>query len=151
MPDIDIYRVHDLTTHIVKPWDLTFYRQFPQEKINYIDAGKVLVSDFAHAIANKDIFPDASDGIDVLRDHILRIQNRFRNDTDTAFDEMKKVIKKAHKLAVPAVKGFLEEMYEHCASESGEIPKVLPVIYPVLTSMQGEVSTPETGYTLTTS
>lgn len=81
---------------------------------------KVLISDFAHAIANKDVFPDASDGIDVLKDHVLRMQNRLHSETDTAFDEMRKIIKKAHRMAIPAVQAFLEPMYKHCASESGE-------------------------------
>jgi hypothetical protein len=56
----------------------------------------------------------------VLKDHILKACNLLRNQTDTVFDDMKKVIKKAHRQAVPAVKVFLEKMYEHCASESGE-------------------------------
>jgi hypothetical protein len=117
--------VHDFTTRVVQPWDLTFHRQFPQEKINYVDAGKVLISDFAHAIANKDIFPDASDGIDALKERIMKTHNRLRSETDTAFEEMKKHIKKAHKLATPAVQKFLEPMYEHCASESGKVYNVL--------------------------
>jgi hypothetical protein len=50
----------------------------------------------------------------------MRLENRLRSETDTAFDEMKKMIKKAHTVAVPAVKVFLEPMYDHCASESGE-------------------------------
>jgi hypothetical protein len=50
----------------------------------------------------------------------MRSQNRLRSETDTAFDEMKKMIRQAHKMAVPAVKFFLEPMYDHCASESGE-------------------------------
>jgi hypothetical protein len=81
---------------------------------------KALISDFAHAVANKDVFPDASDGIDVLKDHVLRMQNRLHGETDTAFDDMKKKIKQAHRMAIPAVQGFLEPMYNHCASESGE-------------------------------
>ncbi|KAE9365442.1 hypothetical protein N431DRAFT_549648 [Stipitochalara longipes BDJ] len=112
--------VHDFTTFMVKPWDATFHRQFPQEKVNYVNAAKVLIVEFAEVIANKDIFPDASDGIDILKEHILRTQHRVKNETDTAFEEMKKLIKKSHKLAVPAVKAFLEQMYEHCASESGK-------------------------------
>jgi hypothetical protein len=66
------------------------------------------------------VFPDASDGIDVLKDQVLRMQNRLHSETDTAFDEMRKIIKKAHRMAIPAVQTFLEPMYEHCASESGE-------------------------------
>jgi hypothetical protein len=66
------------------------------------------------------VFPDASDGVDVLKDHVLRLQNRLHSETDTAFDEMKKIIKEAHRMAIPAVQAFLEPMYNHCASESGE-------------------------------
>ncbi len=112
--------VHDFTSHILRPWDLTFYKKFPQEKVKYFDAVKFHISDFAHAIANKDVFPDASDGIEVLKVHVLRVQNRLYSETDTAFDEMRKVIKKAHRMAIPAVKAFLDPMYTHCASESGE-------------------------------
>jgi hypothetical protein len=80
-----------------------------------------LISEFVQAIAiSKDIFPDVSDGVEVLKEHILRTQKALSREIDAAFDEMKKVIKKSHKLAVPAVRSFLEEMYEHCASETGE-------------------------------
>lgn len=111
--------VHDFTTHVVKPWDLTFHRQFPQEKASYINAANDLISEFAQAIASKDTFIDVSDGIEILKEHIIRTQNCLRDETNDAFDEMKDAIKKAHRVAVPAVRGFLEPMYEHCASESG--------------------------------
>jgi hypothetical protein len=66
------------------------------------------------------VFPAASDGINVLKDHVVRVQNRLHSETDTAFDEMKKIIKEAHRMAIPAVQAFLEPMYNHCASQSGE-------------------------------
>jgi hypothetical protein len=119
-------RVHDFTSHVVNPWDFTFNRQFPQEKMNYVDDGKALISDFASAVANKDIFPHASDGIDVLKEHILRTRNILGSETDNAFDDMKNAIRKAHRVAVPAVKSFLEPMYEHCGAESGESPILYP-------------------------
>lgn len=130
----------------MKPWDLTFFRQFPQEKNTYIDSAKALITAFAAASTNKDMCPDVADGLDVLKDHIIRTFNLLRNQTETAFEEMKKVVKKSHKQAVPVVKEFLEDMYEHCASESGKSCWMLCSHHAAikLTSHQGEVITPET-------
>ena len=119
--------VHDFTSHLVKAWDTTFYRQFPQEKITYVDGAKALITAFAAAVIDKDICPDVSDPIDVLKERIIRADKLLRTQTDTAFDDMKKVVKKSHKEAVPAVKEFLEEMYVHCAAEGGKLDLYLLV------------------------
>ena len=103
---------------MVKPWDATFNRQFPQEKANYIDAANDLLSEYAKAITNHPIFPDASDQLAILSEHILRTQNRLKSETDAAWAEMQVLIKKAHKLAVPAIKDFLEKQVPCSAHKS---------------------------------
>jgi hypothetical protein len=140
-----LFSVHDFTGHLVKPWDLTFYRQFPQEKISYVDNAKILITDLAEAATIQDICPDVPDGLKTLKGNINKTFNLLRNQTDTAFDDMKKVIKKSHKEAVPAVREFLEPMYEHCASESGKtyLISCRHHIVGVLIYQQVGVSTPE--------
>jgi hypothetical protein len=112
--------VHDFTSPLLKPWDLTFSRQFPLEKTSYVEGAKALITEFATAASDKTMCPDVADGLDVLKERILKTINILRNQTDTAFDEINKGVKKSHRQAVPAVREFLEDMYEHCATDSGK-------------------------------
>lgn len=109
----------------MRPWDLTFSRQFPNEKSSYVDGAKALITDFATAATDKNMCPDVADGLGMLKGRIIKTADVLRNQTDTAFDEMKKVVKKSHRQAAPAVREFLEDMYDHCASESGKVDNPL--------------------------
>jgi vacuolar-type H+-ATPase subunit H len=61
-----------------------------------------------------------SDGLEVLKDHIIRTENLLKSQIESVFEEVTKAVRKAHKEAVPAVKSFLEPMYSICAAERGQ-------------------------------
>jgi len=120
-------RVHDLTNHLVNPWDRTFFREFPNQQASYIEKGRSIITEFASLATDNDPCPDVSDGLEVLKDHIIRTENLLKSQIESVFEEVTKAVRKAHKEAVPAVKSFLEPMYSICAAEGGQWPKSILV------------------------
>jgi hypothetical protein len=115
-------RVHDLTTHIVNPWDLTFFREFPHQQTSYVESGKSIIAEFACLAKKNHLCPDVSDGLEVLMDQIIRTENILKSQTEFSFEEITMAVRKAHKEAVPAIRQFLEPMYSKCAAEGGQQP-----------------------------
>ncbi|KAE8443183.1 hypothetical protein EG329_002282 [Mollisiaceae sp. DMI_Dod_QoI] len=111
--------VVDLTTPLVRHWDKTFFREFPKQQTLYVQQGDLLIASFAETTTDNDICPDVSDGLGILKDHILRTQNLLKHQLIHCFEEITKVVRKSHKCAVPAVKEFLIPMYDKCSAEGG--------------------------------
>ena len=101
-------------------WDLTFFRQFPEEMCSYLDSAKALITNFGALVMDSDITPDVVNALGVLKDRIDRTFNLLRSETDSAFDDMKTKIRESHKEGVPAVQRELQSMYTRCAAEAGK-------------------------------
>ena len=119
-------RVLDLTGPLVKVWNQIFFVQLPAEIKSYVTKCQKLIADFADLAIDKDMCLDVSDGIEVLKDQISRTANLLDSQTDAVHEDIKKSIQSAHRLAVPAVKEFLQPMYEKCGAEGGKLHTANP-------------------------
>ncbi|RFU34362.1 hypothetical protein B7463_g1957, partial [Scytalidium lignicola] len=110
---------HDFTGPFIADWDRILFNQIPTELDKFVIEGDDLIAKFAGTVAFEDFDNVARDGVYLLKEHILRTQRLLRDEIDKEKDQVKAVIRKAHRLAVPSIMDFLAPMYQECAAEGG--------------------------------
>ena len=117
---LTLVRVHDVTTEILPAWTSTFTDHIPNELASYIEKSTALISEFAASAEDNHFGANLDDALEILKDHILRTENLLRDQTESAFENVRRSMQTSHRLAVAAVRDFLEPMYAQCAAESGK-------------------------------
>jgi hypothetical protein len=117
---LTLLRVHEVTTELLPAWTSTFTDHIPTELASYIQKSTALISDFGETAEDNHFGADLDDALEIPNDHILRTENLLRNQTESAFEDVRKSMQTSHRLAVPVVRAFLESMYAQCVAEGGK-------------------------------
>ncbi|KAH8820314.1 hypothetical protein F5884DRAFT_866052 [Xylogone sp. PMI_703] len=90
---------HDFTGPLLVLWDQVLFNQIPAELDSFITKGDELIEEFTYEIAYEEL------------------ENILANEIAREKEKVNAAIRKSHKLAVPAIKGFLTPMYHKCGNE----------------------------------
>lgn len=112
-------RAHDFTSTLLVTWNHVLFDRVPKELDEFVLKGADFISEFVSTVGHEDLDKVAPDGLELLKEHILRTPRLLKDEIEDEKNRVSTAIRASHRLAIPAIERFLIPMYEKCGAEKG--------------------------------
>jgi hypothetical protein len=118
----NICRARIFEDALLKPWLETFHTRRPELLKKYESQVDQLIVNFTDSLLTvaRDIHPAIDEALQYLRENILGLRTKLRDEGATIFEGINKASKDAHRVIKPTVLAAWEDIYEQCGAECGK-------------------------------